>query len=341
MNRKTWVYICKKFAQLVLTLLVLSLVVFLVSRLAPGDPLRSFYGDAVERMSTEQQEAARERLGLNEGLLQQYINWISGAVQGDFGISFKYKQDVLDVIGQVWGNTFILTFICLVLILLLGMALAVFCVSHEGELIDRAICKIGVAVSSIPEFFAALVLVLIFSVNLGILPSGGVYSIGGGSLSDRVVHLILPVSAIVITHLWYCAYLMRNKLSEEVRKEYVLLYRVKGVSRRRILWVHCMKNSMPAIVSMMAIFLPHLLGGAYIIEMVFSYPGLGRLGFESAKYHDYNLLMVISLLTGAAVILANMAAQIINEKLDARMEYDRTEHAEENRNSCPGGGSFE
>ena len=78
-----------------------------------------------------------------------------------------------------------------------------------------------------------------------------------------------------------------------------------------------------------------------VVEQVFSYPGLGRLGFESAKYHDYNLLMVISLLTGAAVILANMAAQIINEKLDARMEYDRTEHAEENRNSCPGGGSFE
>ena len=115
---------------------------------------------------------------------------------------------------------------------------------------------------------------------------------------------------------------MRNKLSDEVRKEYILLCKVKGLTQRQIIYKHCMKNIMPAVVSIMAIFLPHLLGGAYVVEMVFSYPGLGELGVESAQYHDYNMLMLVSLITGAVVILANMIAQVINEKLDPRFKYE-------------------
>lgn len=325
MRRSILVYFGKKSVQLLATLVILSLVVFFVSRLTPGDPLRSFYGDAVERMSAEQLDAARGRLGLNDGLLRQYMRWVSGAVRGDFGMSFKYKQDVLDVIGPAAQNTVTLTIICFLLIFALGLLLSLFCVLHEGEWIDRCICRLGAATGSIPEFFVALLLILVFSVNTGLLPSGGACAVDGGGAADRAVHLLLPVAALVITHLWYCAYLMRNQLSEEVRKEYVLFYRAKGLSRRNILCVHCVKNSLPAIVSMMAIFLPHLLGGAYVIEAVFAYPGLGMLGFESAKYHDYNLLMVICLLTGSAVILANMAAQIVNALLDPRTAYERTE----------------
>lgn len=318
-------YVLKTAVQFAASLFVLSVLVFVISRMAPGEPLRAFYGDAVERMSAEQLAAARMRLGLDENILTQYINWLSSAFHGDFGISFKYKQSVTDVVGGVYMNTLTLTLISFVIIFAAGLLLAVFCVLREGSFADRLICRVGVALGSMPEFFVALVLVLVFAVDLKILPSSGAYSIGqSGNIADRAVHLVLPVMAIVLSHIWYCAYLMRNKLSDEMRKEYVLLCKVKGLSRRAIIYKHCLKNVMPAIVSIMAIFLPHLLGGTYVVEMVFSYPGLGSLGFESAQYHDYNMLMVISLITGVFVVAANMAARVINEKLDPRTEYGET-----------------
>lgn len=319
MNRSRGCYLLKKTGQLLLTLFILSLIVFFISRLAPGEPLKAYYGESVEKMSLQQLEQARERLGLNDSLLTQYIRWGAGAVKGDFGISYIYKQPALQVVSQVYKNTLLLAGVSFVLIFVLGLLLAIFCVQHEGRPVDRIICKIGVGTNSIPEFFVALILILIFSVSLGLLPQSGAHSLEGGGTLE---HLILPVSAIVISHLWYCAYLMRSKLSEEVRKEYILLCKVKGLTQRQIIWRHCMRNILPAVVSIMAIFLPHLLGGAYIIEMVFSYPGLGKLGVESAQYHDYNMLMLVSLITGASVIAANMLAQIMNEKLDPRFKHE-------------------
>lgn len=319
-------YLLKKSGQLLLTLFILSLLVFFISRLAPGEPLKAYYGESVEKMSVRQLEDARERLGLNDSLLTQYIRWGAGAVKGDFGISYIYKQPTLQVVSQVYKNTLLLAGVSFVLIFVLGLLLAIFCVQHEGRPADRLICKIGVAANSIPEFFVALILILLFSVTLGILPQSGAHSLEGGGTLE---HLILPVSAIVVSHLWYCAYLMRSKLSEEVRKEYILLCKVKGLTQRQIIWRHCMRNIFPAVVSIMAIFLPHLLGGAYIIEMVFSYPGLGKLGVESAQYHDYNMLMLISLITGAAVIAANMLAQVMNEKLDPRFKHEEIRAAAE------------
>lgn len=300
-------YFLKKIVQLLLSLFVLSMIVFFVSRIAPGDPLRAYYGETIERMSSQQLEAAEERLGLNEPLVVQYADWLNGAIHGDFGISYQYKQPASDVIGQVFGNTVALAGISCVLIFVLGLLLAVFCVKREGTAADKIICRIGVATNSIPEFFVSLLLVLIFSVTLGALPQSG---------------MVLPVSAIVISHLWYCAYLMRNKLSDEMTKDYILMLKVKGLSENRIIYNHCLKNIMPACISTMAIFLPHLLGGAYVVELVFSYPGIGKLGVESAQYHDYNMLMLVCLITGAIVIVANITAQIINEKLSPQTKEE-------------------
>lgn len=325
-NHSTAKYILKKLGQLILTLFVLSLIVFFVSRLAPGDPMKAYYGEQVEKMSVQQLDDARERLGLNDSIITQYVKWAGNALQGDFGISYIYKRPALQVAGEVYHNTLLLAGVSFILIFVLGLMLAVFCVRHEGKTVDRIICKIGVAANSVPEFFMALLMILIFAVTLGILPLSGAQELGGGG---TIKHLILPVAAIVASHLWYCAYLMRNKLSDEVRKEYILLCRVKGLTEEQIIRKHCMRNIMPAVVSIMAIFLPHLLGGAYVIEMVFSYPGLGKLGVESAQYHDYNMLMLISLITGASVIIANMIAQVINEKLDPRFKTEEIREVEQ------------
>ncbi len=314
-------YIVKKILQFMLTIFILSLMVFFMSRLAPGDPLASYYGEGVERLSTEERAASMEKLGLNKPILTQYINWVSKAMYFDFGISYKYKQDVVEVIKSVALNTILLGGLSYVFTFFLALLLAIFCAYKEKTLIDKFICKIGILTSSIPTFWIALLFILIFSINLTILPSSGAYPLGEPyDVFGRIKHLILPVSVLVLNHLWYYAYMLRNKLVEEIRQDYVLLCTVRGMSKMEIILKHCLRNIMPAFITLMAISIPHILGGTYIIERVFSYPGLGYLAFESVRYHDYNMLMVLSLITGILVVIASFFAEILNSKLDPRMK---------------------
>lgn len=330
MRKNPWIYYGKKLLIFVVSIFLLSVIVFYIARLTPGDPLVSYYGERAEKMTAGERAWAEEKLGLHESITVQYGKWLGRAVRGDFGISYKYKMDVLEVIEGRVGNTLLLGGVGFVLIFVLALLLGIWCAWNEERLIDRAICKIGTVTSCIPEFWLSLVLILIFAVELKVLPSSGAYTIGKeNDLGDRILHLILPMTVVVLGHLWYYAYLIRNKLLEEVRTDYVLLAKSKGVTGKSVMFRHCVRNIIPTYLSIMAISVPHILGGTYIIETVFSYPGIGTLSYESARYQDYNLLMVICLLSGAIVILCNMIAQTINERIDPRMKGpDLTEDAE-------------
>lgn len=314
--------VLRKIFQCIIAIFILSLVVFYISRLSPGDPLKAYHGNAVERMSMEEKEKARDRLGLNEPIYIQYGKWLKNVAKGDFGISYKYKRDVTSVIKDVYKNTIILGGLAYILTFVGALIIGIFCAIHEDKLIDKIIMTIGNITSSIPSFWIALILILIFGVNLGVLPTSGAYSIGNESdIADRMIHLILPLVVLVIGHLWYYGYMVRNKILEEMREDYVLLAKVKGLTKRQVVYRHCLRNIMPSFITIMAISVPHILAGTYVIEQVFSYPGIGTLIFESAKYHDYNMLMVLSLITGIIVLISNMIAQIINIKIDPRMNY--------------------
>ena len=163
-------------------------------------------------------------------------------------------------------------------------------------------------------------LILVFCVQLRWLPSSGAYSVGNsGDLADRALHLILPLTVVILGHLWYYAYLIRNKLLEEARADYVLLCKTKGLTKGQILFRHCLRGTLPAYISLMAISVPHILGGTYIVETVFSYPGIGTLSYEAARLADYNMLMVLAMLTGVTVIFCNLLGQIVNERIDPRI----------------------
>lgn len=302
-------------------LFILSIVVFYISRLTPGDPLQSFYGDAIQSMTSGEMDAARERLGLNGAIGDQYIGWLKNILQGDFGISLKYKRPVVEVIAPLLGNTLILGGIAYVLMFGLAIGLALFCARYEDTFMDRLICRLGTASYYIPAFWLGVVLVLIFSVNLQILPSSGAYGIGkSDDLLNRLQHLVLPLAVMVASHLWYYAYMIRNKLLDEVRRDYVLLARSKGLGKTKVLTHHCLRNVLPTIVSIMAISIPHVLSGTYVAESVFNYPGIGLLAISSAKYHDYNLLMLMVLITGALVMFSSLVAQAVNELIDPRIQ---------------------
>ncbi len=313
----------KKILFFCISVWFLSALLFFISRLAPGDPLVSYYGERAEKMSVKEREWAEEQLGLDEPIFVQYIRWLENAFHGNFGISYKYKMDVVEVIGARIGNTLILGGIGFVLIFGLAMVLGILCAWYEDCLPDRIICQIGTVTSCIPEFWLSLLLILIFAANLRWLPSSGAYAVGEAeNIKSRFRHLILPMTVVVTGHLWYYAYMIRNRILEEVRADYVLLARAKGLRRRSVMFRHCLRNVMPAYLSIMAISVPHILGGTYIVETVFSYPGIGTLLYESARYKDYNLLMLLGILSGIAVIFCNMLSQIINEKIDPRMKAD-------------------
>ncbi len=311
----------KRLLGFVGAMFLLSVIVFYFARLAPGDPLQSFYGDAVESMTVEEQDAARIRLGLDGPIHVQYVRWLQNAFQGDFGLSLKYKTPAMSVVEPLISNTLILGGTAYILVFLLAILLAMFCARFEDTWIDRVICKVGTAAYYIPPFWLGVVLVLVFSINLHILPSSGAYDIGkANDIGNRIRHMILPLIVMILSHLWYYAYMIRNKLLDEVRKDYVLLARMKGIRKNQILWFHCLRNVAPTIVSIMAISIPHVLSGTYIAEAVFNYPGLGALSVESAKYPDYNLLMLLVLITGVLVITSSIIAQFVNEAIDPRMK---------------------
>lgn len=313
--------IIKRFLGFILTIFILSVLVFVFARIAPGDPLQSFYGDAVESMTTEELDAARARLGLDAPIYVQYVKWLANACRGDFGLSLKYKQPVLAVVSPLIGNTLLLGGIAYILVFVLAVLLAIACALHEDSLLDKFLCKLGTLLYYTPAFWLGVVLVLIFAVNLHVLPSSGAYDVGKqNDVINRLRHMILPLFVMIASHLWYYAYMIRNKLLDEIRRDYVVLAKAKGLTKRQILYKHCLRNVAPTIVSIMAISIPHVLSGTYIAEAVFSYPGIGNLSVESAKYHDYNLLMLLVLITGALVVLSSIIAQFINESIDPRMK---------------------
>lgn len=309
---------------------ILSVLVFVFARIAPGDPLQSFYGDAVESMTTEELDAARARLGLDAPIYVQYIKWLVNACRGDFGLSLKYKQPVLAVVSPLIGNTLLLGGIAYILVFALAVLLAIACALHEDSLLDKFLCKLGTVLYYTPAFWLGVVLVLIFAVNLHVLPSSGAYDVGKqNDVINRLRHMVLPLFVMIASHLWYYAYMIRNKLLDEIRRDYVVLAKAKGLSKRRILYKHCLRNVAPTIVSIMAISIPHVLSGTYIAESVFSYPGIGNLSVESAKYHDYNLLMLLVLITGTLVVLSSIIAQFINEAIDPRMKELEVQQCEQ------------
>ncbi len=324
-HRSLYKRIFKRLVLLVAVMFILSVVVFYMARLAPGDPLQSFYGDALEMMTDAEKDAARTRLGLDSSISVQYARWISNAFNGDFGISFKYKQPVMQVVKPLIGNSLVLGIIAYTTVFILATVLAVFCALHEDRFIDKLICRLGTIFYYTPGFWLGVVLVLIFAINLAWFPSSGAYDVGmKNNIGNRINHLILPLFVMIASHLWYYAYMIRNKLLDEIRKDYVLLAKSKGCTRREIVCKHCLRNVAPTIVSIMAISISHVIAGTVIVEAVFNYPGIGNLAVESAKYHDYNMLMVVVLITGFFIFVSSFIAQTINEEIDPRMKEMET-----------------
>jgi peptide/nickel transport system permease protein len=313
-------FLLYRLLQNLVLLVLVSMVGYGVLHLAPGGPLSQF---ALTPGMT-QAELARlaEQMGLNRPLPVQYWDWFTRLLVGDWGESFRDNQPVLDKVLTHLGPTLELIVASTLIAVLLGSWIGILGAIRRYSLFDY-LATIGAMVAlSIPTFWFGLVVIYIFSLQLGILPSGNRTTVGDGSFLDWLHHLIAPalVLSLVTVAIW--SRYMRSSMMEVVNQDYIRTARAKGAPERVVLIRHAVRNAILPMISVLAVQLPTLLSGALVTETVFTWPGLGRLFIDSLGYRDYPVVMGILMFSAVFVLLANWIADILYAVVDPRIRID-------------------
>ena len=314
----------KKLIRMVLLLLGVSLAAFLLMSASPLDPLQTNVGQAaLGTMSQEQVAKLEDYWGVNDPLVQRYLGWLGDFVRGDMGTSLLYRQPVSQVIGQRLQNSLWLMAFAWVLSGVLGLTLGVVAGANRGKLGDKLIRGYCLLISSTPTFWLALVLLIIFAVWLGVLPSGLSVPIGvdaaSVTLGDRLYHAILPALTLSITGVANIALHTREKMIDILESDYVLFARARGESRRSIVLRHGLRNvALPAITLQFA-SISEIFGGSVLVEQVFSYPGLGQAAVTAGLGSDLPLLLGITVVSAAIVFGGNLAADLLYGVVDPKI----------------------
>jgi peptide/nickel transport system permease protein len=308
-------YVARRVGQALLALLGVSIVVFALIHLVPGDPIRAAMGT---RFDPELYQVFLERSGLDQPLLVQYVDWLGRALTGDLGVSFRTGRPVSEAIGQRLPATALLAVGALVIGLIIALPAGIVSAVRQGKPIDyvaNGFAQIGV---SVPDFWYGILLMLIFAVNLRWLPVSG-YVSPADDLVEAVRRLILPsVTAGVVTGAILTRF-VRSSVLEALNADHVRLARAKGMPWRYVLRHHVLRNAWIPIVTITGLQLGTLLGGIVIVEVVFSWPGLGRLALDAVERRDYPVLQGTVLVIAAAFLLINLLVDLLYTKLDPRI----------------------
>lgn len=326
-------FLIKKSVYLVITLFAIITFNFFLFRILPGDPARSFITRGI---SEEVADALREKFHLNDPLLTQFYYYLVDLLHFDFGITGSYLPGtpIWDVIGPRLVNTLILVGFGTMLSIYLGIIIGRFAAWRRGRPADSISMAISLTFYSMPTFLFALFILLVFAGNLGWFPLRGAYgelpfdssppeyddmSIGQKVIS-RAYHLVLPMIAFAMEIMADFALIMRNSLTDVLTEDYITTARAKGVSNKSILKDHAMRNALLPVVTVIAISVGWILGGAIMVELVFSYEGLGRLTWDAVLKRDFPLLQALFLIMAVAVLIANLIADIVYTYLDPRVK---------------------
>ena len=310
-------FLAQRIAQSCVLLLIVSVIGFAILHLAPGGPLSQFAASG--DMTQEDLDRLAKQMGLDRPLPLQYAEWLSRLLQGDWGESYRDKQPVLRVIGSHVGATLELMLSATLLAMILGCWIGVLGAIRRYSLFDM-LATVGAMVAlSIPTFWFGLVVIYVFSVGLGWLPAGNRYTIGDGSWSDRLHHLIGPciVLALVSTAVW--SRYMRSSMLDVIHQDYIRTARSKGIPERRILVSHAVRNALLPMITIAGLHVPTLLSGALVTETVFTWPGMGRLFLDSIGYRDHPVVMGILMFTAVLVLLGSLVADLLYGVADPRI----------------------
>jgi ABC-type dipeptide/oligopeptide/nickel transport system permease component len=308
-------YIAGRIVQLLPVLVLISIIVFAIMHLLPGDPaLLMLAGAEGGAIGPERLAELREQMGLNEPLLTQYWNFLSGAVVGDLGNSLRHREPVLDMILERLGSTIELAVAGIFCSLLIGVPLGIIASVRQGGWVDAFCMTLSYLGASVPVYWLALMLVFVFAFNLGWFPSSG-----GGDFDQ----LVLPALSLGLINAGLIARLVRSSMIEVLGEDYMRTGRAKGLPPRLLLWRHGIKNAMIPVVTMVGLQFGNMLAGTVVTETVFSRPGVGRMIVNAIIAKDYPLVQGSVLFLAVLYVLVNLTVDIAYAWLDPRIRYGR------------------
>jgi len=309
-------------ASVLLLFLVLTATFFLI-HLAPGDPA-NVLTDA--RTTAESMARLRAVYGLDRPLPVQYLLWLRAVVlRFDWGVSITFGRPVAALLGDVLVPTALLGVTAMIVQYLVGIPLGVVAARRRGRVLDDSIRLVSLLLYSMPAFWMGLMAILLFSFTLPLFPAGHMHSIGADGLSpgarawDLLTHLALPALTLGLGMAGATVRFVRNQMIEVLHEDYIRTARAKGLSERRVIWVHAMRNVLVPIVQLFGLSLPFLLNGTLVLEVVFSWPGLGRTTFQAILARDYPVILAATALTGALVVVGNLFADLLHAAVDPRV----------------------
>jgi peptide/nickel transport system permease protein len=313
-------YLARRLASSALMLVGLSVLVFVLLRLAPGDPIDA-YVDPMAGLSSEARDALRHQLGLDQPIFVQYLAWARQVASSNLGYSTQYNRiAVAQLLGERIGPTLLLMASGLALAILLGVVTGVVAAVRRDGPLDVALAALAFVGLSSPAFLNALVGLFVFSVMLHVAPSGGMTTAGGsGGGADILAHLILPACLLAIGHTAVLMRYMRASLLEVLNMDYVRTARAKGVREVFVIGKHALRNALLPVVTQIGATLGTAIGGAIFIESVFNWPGMGLLFVTAVEARDYPTIMGATLLVGACVLAANLATDLVYAAIDPRV----------------------
>jgi peptide/nickel transport system permease protein len=312
-------YVAKRLAFAALMLVGVSLILFVIMRLAPGGPEAVLIGG---EFSQEAAARIRQRLGLDRPLPLQYANWALAAAQGDLGRSFKTGDPVAALIVDRLGPTLQLTGGALAFALVVAIPVGVLAAVRRNTIWDTLGSAVSLFGVSFPSFWLGIMLILVFSEALHLLPPSGLAEYGQESaLGSRLRHAILPTLTLGLIQMAAFMRFTRSSLLEVLRQDYVRTARAKGVPGARVVWRHALRNALIPVVTVVGLSLPTLVGGAVLTETVFAWPGIGRLAVGAVFERDYPVIMGVNLLVATVVIAANLVTDLAYCLIDPRISY--------------------
>lgn len=325
-------YLLRRLLGAIPLLLGILTLIFFVMHLAPGDPTDRIFSNP--NVSPEVIEQMKRNLGLDQPLHVQYGRWLWSFIRGDFGYSFGQMRPINEILPTVLWNTLQLTLISLVVIFILGMLIGIVQAVRQYSLADNVLTFVALFFYSMPSFWFALMLILIFSLRAGQegwllqFPASGMTSIdyeylgAGGKLADRARHLFLPVIALGVGSAAGVARYMRGAMLEVVHQDFIRTARAKGLSERTVIFKHALRNALIPIITLLGLYLPFLLSGAVLVETIFAWPGMGRTIVEAILARDYPLVMATSFVIAAIVVLGNLLSDVLYAVVDPRIRNE-------------------
>jgi peptide/nickel transport system permease protein len=304
--------------QIIPTLLVVVSLTFIITRMIPGNPAATILGP---QASVEEIEKLSEELGLNDSIWNQYINYLGDLLKGDFGTSYSYNQPVAKLIIDRIPNTLLISLSSIILAIIIGIPIGIISAIKQYTLFDYISMILALVGVSMPIFWLGLMLVLLFSVNLGWLPSLGMGSIENG-LWDVISHMVLPVVCLSTIPTATFARITRSSMLEVINAEYIKSLRAGGLKERVVIYKHALKNALPPIVTVLGMQLASSFTGAILTETIFSWPGMGTLIVGAIENRDYVLIQGAVLLTASAFVFINLLVDVVYLIINPKVDYN-------------------